>query len=118
MADDFSTIPMDDPAVREVLGDLESVITQKQRDAFQRSISVRGLVVWWVEMFERAQRQKPSHILRCMPTVGMKWCDWIETLKPHDLILVASTILAEAGVLGTRWSADARYAVWCTKGWS
>lgn len=102
-------LPMDDPTVIEVLMDLERKITQRDLDAIERSIRLRGLGPAWDLVTNRSL---------WFPVIDESWGFWLQGLSLRSVSAQqALELLADAGVLGTAWSKAARDRVWEERGW-
>lgn len=109
---DDTLIPMDDPAVEEVMSGLARPISPQDIRALLRSVELRGLsqqVNGLMQGTERLIDQGP------WPYTYADLFDMLHRLgRPIDWLL---QVLAESGVLGAGWSQPAKERVWALKGW-
>lgn len=102
----------DDPMVREVLTDLERRVTTRDLGALERSLQLRGLADTW------KRRTTDAVGFTWEPPIGAPWGAWLATLADRGLdVSPVLALLADAGVLGTRWEDDARAEVFAARGW-
>ena len=97
------SIPTVDPAFREVLENLNNVITEEHVEALRKCLRLRKLRKAW------------DREVGAMPTPGESWLWW---LGHRGVASAAVRFLAEAGVLGANWNSDAQAAVFSRLGWT
>lgn len=101
-----------DPMVFEVVKDLERSITTRDVDALDRSLRLRGLGDTW------KRRTTDADGFTWEPTIGAAWGSWLAVVAERGLdVSPVLALLADAGVLGTRWNDEAQAEVFAARGW-
>lgn len=112
MKDASYKIQMDDPAVRDVLADLDKRINGRDLDALERSLVSRGLQEVWVK------RITCKDSFSWEPCLGVRWSLWLSVLHDHGIaVRPVIALLSEAGVLATRSFAPELDRVCEERGW-
>lgn len=108
---DKDIVEIDDAQVREVRDELAKPISISRLKALERSLRLRGLDQTWLH------RVTCKAGLVWEPPLGVQWASCFDVLTLQGLpVSPVLALLAEAGVLSTRWLEPARELAFHVRG--